>query len=143
MVSRIEEIAKAVVVDINAATLSESVTAERAYLVDYKLEDLKSVKCPVVAGKGPTTSPEGRNIFRRDFGLMVGVLRRTAGEAPGDVDPWVELTEEIADFLLGRKLSPVAATCVEYEIDPIYDADKLREEGKFASVISLVFRMVD
>ena len=106
--SQIVDIADAVVEELNGESFSQAFTAVRAYVPRYEVKDLKDLTVTVIPGplaiEGATRGSE-----KYDYTIMVGIQKKVDDDTPASVDPLMDLVEEIADFLTGRRLTSVPA----------------------------------
>lgn len=136
-------IADAVAAAINAAELSQEVTAERLYVPIRKLEDMTTVHCSVIPG-GTITSEQadrGRSVFT--YTTEVCVQRRLENPTKEQLDALVKFVEnDIAGLFRSKKLAEYeAARCFAVVIDPTFDPDQIEEFSQFTSVVILTFRV--
>lgn len=134
------EIAEAVTAVLNAATLSQTFTAERAYVPVHELTDLVDLAVTVV----PTSigvTPLTRHSDDHEYTVDIGVQKRCAPD-PTDADPLMLLVQEIIDLFRGKTLTGyTAAKCLNVANDPIYVPAHLDDERVFTSVVTLTFRV--
>lgn len=134
------EIAEAVTTAINAATLSQTFVAERAYVPVHELPDLVDLAVTVV----PTSigvTPLTRHSDDHEYTVDVGVQKRCTPDTT-DADPLMLLVEEIIDLFRGKTLTGyTAAKCLRVANDPIYVPAHLDDERVFTSVVTLTFRV--
>ena len=136
----IVEIAEAVVAAIEAATLSQPATVERAYVPVHELTDLVDLAVTVV----PTSigvTPLTRHSDDHEYTVDIGVQKRCTPDTT-DADPLMLLVEEIIDLFRGKTLTGyTAAKCLRVANDPIYVPAHLDDERVFTSVVTLTFRV--
>jgi hypothetical protein len=138
---RIAQVAQAVTDELNGATLSLSFTAERRYAPQYELADMDSLHVTVVP-KELTVATAGRSAGQFDCAVDVAVQKRFSTDAPSEIDPLMDLAEEIAEFFRGRRLSALpSAAWVKTEHKPIFAPEHMQEFRQFSSVITLTFRL--
>jgi len=133
-------IADAVTTALNAATLSKSFVATRAYVPVYEVCDFASLKVTVVP-RGMTSVALTRRSEDEDYQIDIAVQMRVPKE-PADIDPYMDLSQEIRDLFRGKHLDGYSqALCVANANEPIYDPLHLDEKQIFTSVIRLTFRV--
>lgn len=137
--SMLVQIAEAVVTELNAATLSQSFTAVRAYVPEYDLTELASVAVTVVP-RAVAAQAAGRGLMQTDYSVDVAVQARAATDTKRDA--LMVLAEEIAGYFNCRRLNSLEAMWIKTEPSVVYDADQMRQLGVFTSVLSLTFRIV-
>lgn len=133
-------VADAVAARIGAASLSQTVTAVRAYVPVYDLESMDALHVTVVPrGLEMTAQSRGSDSFA--YHVDVAVQRRVPDRTPETIDPLMLLTEEIVDLFRGRNLDDPAAACTAAANEPIYDPSHLDEMTLFTAVVRLSFTM--
>jgi len=139
MASVVIEIADAVTAALNAASLSQTFVAERAYVPVHELKDLVDLKVTVVpASLSMVTLSRRDDDF--DYVIDIGIQKRIANTTAG-IDPFMTLAEEIVDLFRGVKLTGYeTALCVAAANAPIYSPQHIDEYHLFTTVISLTFR---
>lgn len=134
------EIAESVTAVLNAATLSQAFTAERAYVPVHELPDLVDLAVTVV----PTSigvTPLTRHSDDHEYTVDIGVQKRCTPDTT-EADPLMLLVQEIIDLFRGKTLTGyTAAKCLRVANDPIYVPVFLDEERVFTSVVTLTFRV--
>jgi len=135
------DIAKAVAVELNEGTFSDTFTAAWKPYVKFSLQsgDLDSVQVSV-AVKARTTVQYSREVSQNDVSIMIGVQKKVGKDRDVDIIAPCDLVEEIIDHMAGRALADVPyARFVSIENDPIYDSVQLIEDGVFTSVLTIVY----
>ncbi|MEX1016019.1 MAG: hypothetical protein WDZ31_04665 [Phycisphaeraceae bacterium] len=138
------DIADAVVATLNAATFSQPVTAERAYLPRYELSEMQDLRVTVVP-KEMTTTTASRGAASRDLTLDVAVQKKLGAPAgaQSEQDALMELSEEVADYLRTTALAGQAgAKWVRTEHTAIYAPEHLEQLRQFTSVVTLTYRVI-
>lgn len=135
-------IADAVAAAINAADLSQEVTAERLYVPVRNLENMETAHCSVVPGATITSeqADRGRSVFT--YTTEVCIQKKTE-PTRDNLDALVKFVEnEIAGLFRSKKLTEYeAARCFAVVIDPTFDPDQIEEFSQFTSVVILTFRV--
>ena len=136
------DIADAVVTELNAATLSLPLTAERHYRPIFDLKDMKTLHVTVVP-KGVEVTPAGRSNNHYDYQVDVAVQKKFAKGDAAELDPLVGLVEEIADFFRLRRLTAYpTAVWRRTEHPTVYAPEHMDELRQFTSVLTFTFRIV-
>ncbi|MEW4530213.1 hypothetical protein [Maioricimonas sp. JC845] len=138
----INDIAEAVVAEINAGTFSQPVTAVRSYAPQYELEELADCRVTVVP-KGLATLPGGRSHNQHDYAIDVAVQQKLTTADNTEIDGLLTLVEQIADAFRFRRLSSYPdAIWLKTEHEPVYAPEHLHELRQFTSVLTLTFRVM-
>jgi len=145
--SRLTDIADAVVAKLNAATFSEAFVAVLGYDVQYDIEEMSALHVTVL----PATLDQGisaRRFAQEDIRIEIGVQKKlppknTPATDAVEIGELISLTEAIGDFLRGESLADFpAATWISQSIEPVVSRDLLREKRLFTSVIAVNYRVV-
>ena len=133
----IVDAANAVVSILSGATLSQSITVDRGYVVvrDFEFTDLRvTVVPPRLAISVMDTTP------RLAFDWVVSVVIQKAGiESVSDVDGLMLVLEEIATLFSGKVLPGTRSRCIGTEASPL-DPSSLDTHDLFSWVLSFTFR---
>jgi hypothetical protein len=140
IMSKLTDIADAVVEVLNGSGLSLEFTAERTLLPIYDLKTLKDLKVSVV--------PKGRKIVQGtriqtidDIQIDIGIQKKISTDS--ELDGLLKLVEDITALFKPERLTGFArAICIKKENDPIYDPDHLRQFRQFTSVVTLTFKVL-
>lgn len=133
---------------LNAATLSLSFTAERAYVPVFDLTALAAIKVTVVPRELSMATLSRRDddfTYVIDVAVMKSIGRgdMTTTDVNAACDPLMKLTEEIGDlFRDDASAESLPARFVGFTNAPIFDWRKLDEERVFAALISPSFKLV-
>ena len=137
------DIAEAVKVFLNGTTFSQAFVAARDYLPEFPLEDMEANGLQVLVCPSAEEIDEfTREKNQYDVSIDVGVIKKLPTRTKADIDPLVQLVEEI-QVSLHRVLTVGGETAgwVGSRCDPIYSRKHLREQGVFFSVTTIVFRI--
>jgi len=138
----ITDVADALVVELNAASLSLPLTAARHYVPSFELKDMKDLHVSVVP-KGVVITKSDRSRNTNDFQIDVAVQKKFETGDAAEIDPLMTLVEEIADFFRLRRLTAYPnAHWIKTEHAPIYAQEHWDELRQFTSVLTLTFRVV-
>ena len=138
----ITDIAEAVVAEINAGTYSQPITAQRAYLPVFDLEDMQDLQVTVVP-KSLTTLPGGRAHNQHDYAIDVAVQQKLQTTDDAEIDDLMTLVDEIADQLRFKRLTSFPnAVWLKTENEPVYAQEHLQEMRQFTSILTFTFRLM-
>jgi hypothetical protein len=139
MTAIIVTLTQAVVEQLNAASFSQTVLAERHYQPRFDLSEMDILKVSVVP-RGLSLRPLDRERHAYEYEIDVAVQKRLSSELQA-IDDLLELVEEIAEhFKLNPVIEPLKARCTEIRNAPIYASEHLLELRQFTSVITLIYR---
>ena len=143
MPSQIAQIADAVKTALNAATLSQEVAAVRVYVPVASLEaaeDLHVFVMPVERALSKLTRSELQSDIRVDIAVVKRITADPKTEAANaEVDPLLQLTEEIAELFGPGAYGP--GKWLGTENPAIFDQERLQNSKTFVSVVSLTFKL--
>jgi predicted Abi (CAAX) family protease len=140
--SKAKTIADAVAKAINDAELSMELTqaAVVSFAPDFDLPDLKELTIVV----GPLQSSSAARITDQPIGVFI--QQKVAVESGETED---EKVAELLTFCDGIEtlfekftLQEINAFCVKINRDPLFDFDRLREDGLFAAGLELEFKVI-
>lgn len=126
-----------------AETFGLPFTPTRAWLPEYTIEELASLKVTVAPGTVEST-PLSRAEDEATYTATVGVQKKVDPARALDMDPLGLLVEQIADYLNRKHLDlggGLAAKFRSYAIDPAVSPELLVEQRVFTSVITLTYRL--
>jgi len=137
--SKLTDIANAVVAVLNGADLIPEFTAERTLLPIYDLKALKQLKVSVVPKSRKIT--QGTRIHNIDeIQIDIGVQKKFSDDS--ELDDLLKLVEDICALFKAERLPGFAsAICIKKENEPIYDPGHLRQFRQFTSVVTLTFKV--
>lgn len=142
LMTKITEIADAVVTELNGHSFSRPLTVVRAYLPVYDLAEMSTLHVTVVP-KALASEIAGRNVMQSDYTIDVAVQQKPADLENPTLDALMSLVTEIADYFALRVLPAVKASCIRVENSPIYSTEHLGNLRQFTSVLSLTFRLLE
>jgi hypothetical protein len=138
--SKLTDIADAVVDILNAADLDMEFTAERTLLPIYDLKSLKILKVSVVP-KGRKITQGARVLTIDEIQIDIGVQKKISDDS--ELDDLLKLVEDIVSLFPAERLEGYPlAICIKKENEPIYDPGHLRQFRQFTSVITLTFKVL-
>ena len=140
--STLTRIADAVTAELNATSFSRPFTAVRLYRPHRDLIELDTLHVSVVPHNvAVEVDNRDEDAHQHDYQVEIGVQQHIASEASADVDPLMDLMEELTDYWRGRVLDDSDAVCVELEQPAPYFKPHLAEMLVFTSVLTLTFRL--
>ena len=140
--SLIVDVAEALVVELNAGSFSQSLSAQRHYVPSFELPDMADLHVSVVP-KGMAIANSDRTRNSHDVQIDVAVQKKFEAGDAAEIDPLMDLVEEIADFFRLRRLSSYPnAHWIKTEHKPIYAQEHWDELRQFTSVLTFTFRVV-
>ena len=135
------QIADSVTAQLNVASLSKSFTAERLYVPNFELEDMKELRVSVVP-RDVELGPLDREQNRVHARIDVAVQKKFSTGNNSEIDPLVAFVEEVADlFRLKRLDSFHAARCVKVEHSVLYSTEHWEQLRQFTSLLTLTFEL--
>lgn len=138
----ITDLADAVVAELNGASFSQPVTAQRLYLPQFELPELQALHVTVVP-KAVLLASADRSRSQGDYSVDVAVQQKFTTGDNAELDLLTGLTEEIGDHFRGRRLgSYPAAAWLKTEQKVLYAPEHIDELRQFTSVLTLTYRVV-
>jgi glycyl-tRNA synthetase beta subunit len=139
--AEIVDIAAAVTAGLNAGSEAKSFAkqfvAERTYLPDFELPDLKDLRVVVVAA-----ARRRQRITRAhvewETDIEVGCIQRTDGSLEQN-DELMRLPEQVAGYFDDHPLE-IRAEFLRSAMDPIYGSDELEKDGVLICVVTLTWK---
>jgi hypothetical protein len=147
MMAVIIEIADAVVAVMNAAMLSQPLTAQRHYLPEFDLPDMDTLHVSVVPAELDEEIAD-RSCDLAEYKIHVAVQKRVSQQNPPGldtlaIDGLMRLVQEIDDLFRHKALPGYEqARWCKTENKPIYDPKHLKEHGQFTSLLVFTFRVI-
>ena len=134
----IVNLAEAIKNGLNDMAFSWSCVAERGYRPREDLKDMDEVMVAVIpASQAPDEAKSTRGGTGYEYRVDVGVQYHYPDDEPEDLDPLMDLVEEIMDHLRGLDVSHVAgAKILGLRNDPVYVPEHMRQRV-FTSVINV------
>ena len=135
------EIADSVTAGLNAARLSQAFIAQRLYVPNFDLEDMKELRVTVVP-RELELSPLDREQNCVHARIDVAVQKKFNSGTNAEIDPLVGFVEEVADlFRLKRLASFHVARCVKVEHTVLYSSEHWEQLRQFTSLLTLTFEL--
>jgi hypothetical protein len=139
--SMVVDVAQAVTEELNGGSFSQGFTAERHYQPVFELPDMKTLHVTVVP-RAITIATLDRGRCQHDVQIDVAVQKKFGSDAPVEIDPLMDLVQEIADFFRQRRLAGCpTAVWVKTENAPLYAQEHMNEMRQFTSVLTFSFRI--
>lgn len=139
MASIVKEVADAIASELEQGSFSKPIDVRRKYIPSLDLRDVEGVVVTVVPRQNETTNAD-RSRMSNDVGVDVAVQRKVSGVNPADIDPLLDLVQEITDFLTRLRLAAVPSASWKRIVNaPIYAPDHLNGKQLFTSVIAITY----
>ena len=133
------DIANAILDALAAHPFSVALTVARKYVPVLDLRDLDGVHVTVVPRSVGITNAD-RSRCANEVAVDVAIQRKLLTVNPADVDPLMDLVQEIADVLTRLKLAAVPeASWLRIANTPIYAPDHMQEKRMFTSVLTVTY----
>jgi len=134
--STINDVANAIVARLNARGFGQPFTAERKYQPVFDLPELATLRVSVVP-KAVSITTASRHDSYFDCTVDVGIQ-----DSPAEIDPLVNLVEEIADHLRLQRLDDLPeAVWMRIENDPVFAPELLDQQRVFTAVLTVTYRV--
>jgi hypothetical protein len=135
------QVADSVVAQLNASEFDHEFEAERLYVPNFDLEDMKELRVSVVP-RDVELLPHDRAHNKYHCRVDVAVQKKFNTGTNEEIDPLVDLVEKIADeFRLKRLASFQAARCVKAEHNVLYSSEHWEQLRQFTSLLTLTFEL--
>lgn len=139
MASVAKQIASALLDELDAHTFSRAVRVVRKYVPQMDLRDMDGVLVTVVP-RGNEIANADRSRVSNQVSIDVAVQAKVRSTNAEDVDPLMDVVQEVADFLTRRRLDAVpGASWLRIANVPIYAADHLAGKSMFTSVLTVTY----
>lgn len=136
------DVADSIVAELNAASLRLPLTAQRHYVPSFELKDMNELRVSVVP-KGVVITKSDRNHNYHDVQIDVAVQKKFSSGSLAEIDPLLDLVEEVADFFCLRRLASYpAAHWIRTEHSPLYSPEHWDELRQFTSILTFTFRLI-
>jgi hypothetical protein len=140
----LSQIADAVLLAINAAGLSQPLTAVRTQNPESAVEALVAPRCLVVP-VSVRSKPLTRNLSEYDNDVHVGLFAPVVTDANAEFDAYLSLSQEVEALFARKRLAgyqPAAHVGSAWRNGEAYRANLFREAKIVAVVLVLTFRTV-
>jgi hypothetical protein len=132
-------IAAAVLTELAGQTFSMPVTCARKYSPNWDLRDIDGVQLTVVP-RGNEIASASRGELSHQVAVDVAVQKKASASTPAEIDPLMDLVQEVADFLTRRRLAGYAdASWLRITNSPIYAPEHLTDKRLFTSVLTVTY----
>ena len=143
MSSKIIAIADAVVTALNAATLTQTITAARAYVPKFDLHSSTAVEVCVVP-MSDDREMESRGSDAADIQIDIGIkkkLQNAVADELAEIDAMMDFCEEIRPVLNRQRITDVEnSVCMRIRHEPIYSVEEVDGSRTFLTVMTATFR---
>jgi hypothetical protein len=138
--SKIQQVADAVVSELNGQTFSQSFTAEKKFLPVYELKDLEKLQVTAVP-KAQSFMRLNRGQISTEVQVDIGIQKRIENDT--EIENLLELAEEFAIFFNSRQMESFSkAVCSNVKNEPIYALEHLEEYRQFTGILTLSFKVM-
>lgn len=135
------QIADSVTAQLNATHFDHEFVAERLYVPNFDLEDMKELRVSVVP-RDVEILPYDRSQNRYHCRVDIAVQKKFSQGTNQEIDALVDLAEKIADeFRLKRLLSFQASRCIKVEQTVLYSTEHWEQLRQFTSLMTLTFEL--
>lgn len=135
------QVADSVVAQLNAATFDHEFIAERLYVPNFNLEDLKELRVSVVP-RDVELLPLDRVHNRFHCRVDIAVQKKFNKGTNEEIDPLVGLVEKFADLFRMKRLDSFqAARCIKAEHNVLYSSEHWEQLRQFTSLLTLTFEL--
>ena len=139
--AEILELADAVVAVLNAATLSQPVSAQRQYQPRFELPEMAELHVTVIP-KSVTVTQIARNKAAKDYAIDIGIQKKFQADSAAELDPLMTLTEEFAGLFEFKPLAGYPhAVWIRTEYPTLFAPEHMERLGQFTGVVTLTFRI--
>jgi hypothetical protein len=132
------DLADAVLAAIQGNGWSMPLSASRKFVPNYDLRDLDGLVVTVVPRSVGTTNA-ARSLLGNEIAIDVAIQRKVSSAAPEQIDPLMDIVQEVFDFLTRLKLTGQSAAWLRIANQPIYAPEHLSEKRLFTSVITVTY----
>jgi hypothetical protein len=135
------QIADSVTNQLNAAELGFEFEAERLYVPNRDIEEMKPLRVSVVP-RDVELLPHDRARNRCLYRIDVAIQKKFTQGTNQEIDPLLSFVEQIADeFRLKRLLSFQVARCIKVEHTVLYSSEHWEQLRLFTSLLTLTFEL--
>lgn len=149
MAAEILNISDAVVVAVNAASMSLPFTALRDFVPRIEVKDLQGVGgvwvrvVPRTVAARRVDRSRTEYTYRVDIGVQAATTNQINDTTTFTIDQIILLGQEIAQLLRDNRLVDYsAAVCTETQVDPVYSPEHFSEMGVVTTIIVATFIVV-
>lgn len=132
-------IAAAVLAELAGQAFSMPVTCARKYAPAWDLKEIDGIHVTVVP-KGNDIANASRSQLANSVTVDVAVQRKVGAQTTAELDPLMDLVQEITDFLTRRPLALYqSASWLRIVNSFIYAPDHLTDKRLFTSVLTVTY----
>ena len=139
--SRIIDLADALVVSLNAETWSISAEAVRHYRPVFDLKDLKDLKISVVP-RNADAGLSGRIQSMHTVQVDVAIQKKLTTLQNVEIDALVDVVQEVENHVRTTRIIGSGAW-LETTNSPVFSQEHLADFRQFTSVLTFTFRLVN
>lgn len=135
------DVADAVTAEITAPmeTFSEDFTPVRKVLPDFGIDELKTLHVTVVP-HGDEIANLSRTQTLHTVQVDIGVQMRLGPDIDTEIEGLLDLVEEIAAYLRGRRLASLSAAYWQRAAyQPVYSHEHLTQDRVFTSILTVTY----
>lgn len=133
------DIAEAILAEIAGNTFSATLTAARKFVPQWDLRDIDGIQVSVVP-RAVAIANADRSRTSQEVSVDVAVQRKVSGVLPDELDPLMDVVQEVTDFLTRLRLADMPnASWLRIANTPIYAPDHMLEKRMFTSVITVTY----
>lgn len=136
------QVAKAVLADLQSASLSLEFQAERGYDTETSVSTLAALGKPLLTVLSAIEEDEilARRRKKGDYTVYVAVRKKLSARSTAEIDPLVRLAEEVVDLFLGKRPATLGGVaCTDATMKVIFSPEELRRDAVYFGVVQLVF----
>ncbi len=137
--SAVSRVSDELVTLFNSTPFGVSIVAERGYRIEREIR-FSGIRITITPDTLSVTLADVSRRKNFDWRIAVWVQAITSGSV-ADVDPLMDLIEDIASLVAGRAFEQNFARCIGVETIPPVDPEKLATKGLFLSGLFLTFRV--
>ncbi len=139
--SRITDIADAVVAELAKGGFSMEFTPARSVWPKFTTEELKTLRVTVVP-KSSASEIISRAAVQFSLAIDISVQKKIENDQETEVGALCALADEIDDYLRGRALAAApSAQWITSANDPVYSVAHLEEFRTFTGVLTVTYKL--
>ena len=136
--SRIINLADAVVARLNTATLSQSFTAVKELMPIDQLDDVVSLEVSVAVGGENWEKIDRSAVYSKVYDIFVVIRAPLTSDNNSAIEPYILLSQEIKDDLVQQRLTGLHV--IEVQQDAPFDLTDLADSAKYFTVITFKYK---
>lgn len=139
MPSIVADLADALALAIGSQVFSREITVARKCVPAEDLRDLDGIQVTIVP-RGVAIANAARSRLSHEITVDIAIQRKLPGVLPVDVDPMMDLTQELVDYVTRLRLADLPElSWLRVANTPIWAADHLQSKRLFTSVITVTY----